>query len=480
MKVTQIYDLVNAATSEILGDSVVINEDLSNVVDVGKEIINSDNLDNYVKRLVNHIGKVVFKERLYAGGVPSVLMDSWEFGSILEKISTNLPEATESDSWKLQNGQTYDPDVFYQPSVTAKFFNSKTTFEIPLSFTEMQVKESFSNANQLNGFLSMLTTSVENSMTVKLDALIMRTINNMIGETLVDELGSTPNVANTGAKAINLLKLYNDEYSKSLTSASAIIDPDFIRFATYQIGLYSDRMMRISTLFNVGGKERFTPKDLQHTVLLSDFSKASETFLRSSTENADMVTLPKHESVPYWQGSGTGYAFSDVSSINVQTANGNTVAVTGVIGVIFDREAVGVCNLDRRVTTNYNPKAEFFTNFYKFDSGFYNDLDENFIVFFMGDNTETAPANSAVPTITGDAIVGTTLVADVGTWTGKPTPTFTYQWFKGANEIEGATSPEYTTVSGDEGSKLRVKVTATNIKGSATAQSTQTGDVTAS
>lgn len=386
MKVTQIWELVNSATSGILGETEVLAEDLSNVVDVGKAISDADSIDNYVKKLVNHIGKVVFKERIYAGGVPSVLMDSWEFGSIMEKISAELPDATESDSWKLTNGADYSPDVFYQPSVSAKFFNSKTTFEIPLSFTERQVKESFSSANQLNGFLSMLTTSVENSMTVKLDSLIMRTINNMVAETMYDGLfdSSAIDTTATSVKAVNLLNLYNAEFGTTLAADAAMTNSDFIRFATYTMGLYVDRMARISTLFNVGGKERFTPKDLQHVVLLSDFAKASEAFLLSNTQNAERVLLPKHETVPYWQGSGTTYGFDDVSRINVKTSSGFDVDVTGVIGCIFDREALGVSNLDRRVTTNYNPKAEFYTNFYKFDAGFYNDLDENFIVFFIG------------------------------------------------------------------------------------------------
>lgn len=391
MKVTQLHALVNAVTQEILGETAVVQEDLSNVVDIGKSIIDSDNVDNYVKKLVNHIGKVVFQNRLYSGGVPSVLMDSWEYGSILEKISADLPEATVNETWALEDKKDYSPDVFYKPSVSAKFFNSKVTFEIPMSFTELQVKESFSSKEQLNGFISMLTTSVENAMTVKLDALIMRTINNMTAETLVAELNTAdeglPVVVDTtatGVKAVNLLKLYNETVTTPLTAENALIDPDFIRFATYHISMYTDRMAKISTLFNVEGAERFTPKDLQHVVLLSDFAKASETFLASNTQNAEKVALPSHETVPYWQGSGLGYSFDDVSTINVKTASKADVNVKGVLGVIFDRDALGVSNLDRRVTTNYNPRAEFYTNFYKFDAGYYNDLSENFVVFFVG------------------------------------------------------------------------------------------------
>lgn len=391
MLVTQLHTLINSVSKEVLGTTAVVQEDLSNVVDLGKAIFDATSVDNYVKKLVDHIGKVVFVNRLYAGGVPSVMMDSWEYGSVLQKVSSDMPVATANESWDLTDGTDYSPDVFYKPSVSAKFYNSKVTFEIPLSFTEMQVKSSFSSAAQLNGFISMLVTGVENAMTVKLDALIMRTINNMVGETLYAELETAGVIDPTisTVKAVNLLKLYNDTQATlavppaPLTAANALSSDDFIRFATYTIGLYQDRMSKVSTLFNVGGKERFTPKDMQHVVLLSDFSKASETYLLSGAFNQERVTLPKHESVPFWQGSGTGYSFADVSSIDVKTSSGKVVDFTGIIGVIFDRGALGVSNLNRRVTTNYNAKAEFYTNFYKFDAGYYNDLNENLVVFFV-------------------------------------------------------------------------------------------------
>lgn len=385
MLVSQLHTLINSVSKEILGTTAVVQEDLANVVDLGKSIFDATSVDNYVKKLVDHIGKVVFVNRLYAGGVPSVLMDSWEYGSVLQKVSSDMPVATANESWALEDGTDYSPDVFYKPSVSAKFFNSKVTFEIPLSFTEVQVKESFSSKEQLNGFISMLVTGVENSMTVKLDALIMRTINNMVGETLFAglEVAGAIDPQKDSVSAVNLLKQYNTATGGTLTAAKAISDPAFIRYATYVIGMYQDRMSKVSTLFNAGGKERFTPKDMQHVVLLSDFSKASETFLMSATFNEDRVALPSHESVPFWQGSGLTYGFADTSAINVKTSSGKVVALTGIIGVIFDRDALGVSNLSRRVTTNYNAKAEFYTNFYKFDAGYYNDLNENIVVFFV-------------------------------------------------------------------------------------------------
>lgn len=383
MEVKQIYDIMNTVTDEVLGTENLVKEDLSNIVDIGTEIFNASAVDNYVKSLVNHIGKVVFVNRPYSGSAPSVLMDGWKFSSVLQKINTELPEAQENESWDLVDNASYDPNVFKKPQVSTKFFNKKVTFEIQMSFTEMQVKESFSSVEQLNGFMSMLYTAIDNSMTVKLDSLIMRTINNMIGETVYAEYGAANINSKSTTKAVNLLYLYNQQYNKTLTAAAALTDPDFIRYAAYVIGMTANRMSKISKIFNVGGKDRFTPADYLHVVMLTDFKKAADVFLQSNTFNDEFTKLPKAEEIPYWQGSGTGYAFNDVSKVYIKTASGHDETVTGVLGVMFDRDALGVTNYNRRVTTNYNPKAEFFNNWYKFDAGYFNDSNENFVVFFV-------------------------------------------------------------------------------------------------
>lgn len=383
MEVKQIYEIMNTVTGEILGETVTVNEDLSNIVDIGTAIFNASAIDNYVKSLVNHIGRVIFVNRPYSGNVPSVLMDGWEYGSVLEKISAELPEATENDSWELTDGESYDPNVFYKPTVSAKFFNKRVTFEIPMSFTERQVKESFSNAVQLNGFLSMLYNAIDKSMTIKVDALVMRTINNMIGETVVSDFAGGGYSSGSGIKAVNLLYDYNERYGTSLTAENAITEPEFIRYASYVMGVYMSRLSKISTLFNIGGKDRFTPPEMLHVVMLADFKKAANVFLQSDVFHDSFTELPNADVVPYWQGSGTDYNFNSISSLNIKTASGATVSMSGILGIMFDRDALGVTNLDRRVTTNYNPKAEFYNNWYKFDAGYFNDTNENFVVFFV-------------------------------------------------------------------------------------------------
>ena len=377
MLMTQVYQLMNDVTGTVLGENAVVQEDLSNVVDIGDQITNLNLLDNYVRSLVDHIGKMVFVNRAYSGTAPSLLMDSWEYGSILEKVTYDgLPEATENESWALQDGEEYNPNIFTQPQVSAKFFDKRVTFEVPMSFAERQVKSAFSSAAQLNAFFSMIYNAIEKSMTVKIDGLVERTINNVIGETLAD--------ANAGVRSIDLLAGYNDQYDTELTAEQAILTPEFIRYASYMFKLYSDRLVKISKLFNAGGKERFTPKDMQKIIMLSEFKTAADVYLQSDTFHNELTKLPSADEVPYWQGSGTGYDFRSTSAINVKTASGETVNQAGILGVIFDRDCAGVSNLNRRVTTDWNAKGEFWNNWYKFDAGYFNDFNENAIVFHMG------------------------------------------------------------------------------------------------
>ena len=386
MKVSQVYELMNTVTEEILGESALVKEDLSNVVDLGVQIFDATSVDNYVRSLVDHIGKVVFVNRPYIGGAPSVLMDVWEFGAVLEKIQCDIPDATENESWLLENGESYDPNVFTGPVISAKFFQKKVTFEVPMSFTEKQVKGSFSSAEQLNSFVSMIYNAIDKSMTVKLDGLIMRTINSMIGETIHAEYGAANLNSKSTVKAVNLLYEYNNgpNYGGTpLTAAKAMTDPEFIRFAVRQMNIIKNRLTKLSDLYNVGGKSRFTPADLLKVVMVSDFKESADVYLQSDTFHDEYTRLATADLVPYWQGSGTDYAFASVSKINVTTPSGDDVEAGGILAIMFDRDALGVANMDRRTTTNYNPKAEFYNNWFKMDAGYFADLNENFVVFFI-------------------------------------------------------------------------------------------------
>ena len=383
MSVKQIHELVNATTLEVLGETGLIEEDFTNLVDIGNEIFDTDNVDNYVKKLVNRIGKTVFVNKKYQGNVPSVIMDSWEYGSVVQKVRAELPTASVNESWQLEHGKEYKTDIFYQPEVSAKFFNNMVTFEIPMSFTERQVKESFNNSSELNSFIAMLTTSVENALTVRLNDLIMSTINNFTAETLFQEIGldgdSGELLAGTGVKAVNLKEVTG--YTEDLETA--LTDSEFIKKSVHLINTYKDRLTNLSVLFNLGGVDTFTNKSELNLVLHSEFASSSDVYLKADTRNKELVEISNFSTVPFWQGSGTTYSLDDTTAIEVKTSEGNVVNTSGILGVMFDKQALGVSNLDKRVTTNYNPKAEFYTNFYKVDSGYFNDFNENFVVFYF-------------------------------------------------------------------------------------------------
>lgn len=386
MEIRQVYEFVNEATKEALGRESVLQENLANIVDIGNSIFNSNAYDKYVNALVNRIGKSIFVNRVYQGSAPSVMMDGWEYGSVLQKVSGSLPEANVNETWELQDGQSYDPHIFHQPKgIVVNFFNKYVTFEVDMSFTEDQVKMSFTSAVEMNAFISMLYTNVENSMTVKIDELIRRTINNMIGETIGSEYTGVALNSKTGVRAINLLHKYNEEANdgEALTADKAMTDPNFVRYASYIIKLTHDRMRAMSTLFNIGGQPRFTPTDMCKIVMLADFASAADVYLQSTTFHNELTKLPTAETVPYWQGSGTDFSYNSVSKINVVTTTGKTVETSGILGVMFDRWALGVSNVSRKVTSQWTPNAEFFTNFYKYKAGYFNDLNENFVVFFV-------------------------------------------------------------------------------------------------
>lgn len=384
MDVKQVYEIVNECTKQAIGEEALVQENLANIVDVGDTLDNRQGLDAFAQALPNVIGRMVFVTRKYSGSLPYLMRDGWEFGSILGKVHSKIPTAQENESWELTDGASYDGTIFKKPEVFTKFFNKKVTFEIQMSIAEKQLKQSFHSPQEMNAFVSMIYNEVDKSMTVKIDELSMRGINNMIAATVKDGVGTT--YTNTSFRAVNLLKIWNDAHSgATLTAAEAIKNAEFIRFAIQTINLYKQRMTRISTLFNMGGTEKFTPADRAHIVTLADFDSAAQVYLYDAANQfrVDNLSIGEHDVVPYWQGSGTSFNFSDVSEVKVKTAGGDTIDITGVIGILHDVDAIALCNEDRRVTSQYVPKAEFYNYFYKWDMSIFNDYNENFVVFYL-------------------------------------------------------------------------------------------------
>lgn len=389
MKITQVYEIVNDAQKQVLGEESLMQEDLSNVVSIGESIANMNLYDKFVGALVNRIARNIFSIRAYTGRAPKVLMDSWEFGSIVQKVHGKLPDATENESFELVDGATYEQDTFYKPQVSVKLWNSKTTFEIPMSIAEEQLKQSFLGASEMARFIEMLFQMVENSLTLKFDALIMRTINNFIGATIYDATSGS-SVQNT-TRCVKLLTEYNTIHGltggDALTQAKALYDKEFLRYVAYRMKQVAQRLSNYSTLFNIGGTEKHTPREFLRIVLLDYVDAGVSVFLQSDTFHEELVKLPQADVVSCWQGSGTSFALADASKINVQildkTGTKRSVEQAYIAGVMFDYEALGVTALNKRVRSHVNDKAEFYNYWYKEDAGYFNDYNENFVVFLV-------------------------------------------------------------------------------------------------
>lgn len=411
MQVNQIYAILNDIMLEVTGQAVpvededpviIVQEDLSNIVDIGTMVFSNNWRDNYVRAMINRIGREVFVDRSYEGYAPSVLRDAWEYGSIMSKTRCKIFDAKANPSWNLTAGQTVNQFEFNPPDVTQKFFNSKVGWQIDCSFTEVQLRESFTSAQAMNRFLSMIENRIAQSMTIYTDSLIMRTINNFIAEKIYSSNG-----------VIDLLAGYNSGVATPITAAEALRDKEFLRYAALTISLFVDRFRAPSANFNISddddGNITFTPREFAHLVLHSDLAKSMEVYLQSDTYHDELVKIGEYETIPYWQIQGDEYQLANTSRINVKLASDNTHTVNRnyIVGVLFDRDGLGVLNDNRRTTTAYNANGEYYNNFYKVDTSYFNDLAENGLIFVLG--------NGTIPSVTLDK---STLSITVGGATG--------------------------------------------------------------
>ena len=410
MQVNQIYAILNDIMTEVTGGQIepddapatpIVQEDLSNIVDVGNLVFNNNWKDNYVKSMINRIGREIFVDRSYTGFAPNVLRDSWEYGSILSKTRCKIFAAKANPAWSLSAGQTVNQFEFVPPSVTQKFFNKRVAWQIECSFTDVQLRESFTSAEAMNRFYSMIENRIAQSMTIYIDSLIMRAINNFITEKIYASNG-----------VVDVLALYNAQLDSPITAAEAAHDKDFYRFLAYTIKLYVERFRAPSINFNISddedGNVTFTPREFKHLVLHSDIAAGMEVYLQSDTYHDELVKIGEYETVPFWQAQGN-YELAMTSRIDSKLASDSehTINRNYIIGVLFDRDAIALMNENRRTTSAYNSNGEYWTNFYKCDSQLYNSLEENGIVFVMG--------NGTIPTVTLDK---STLSVTVGGATG--------------------------------------------------------------
>lgn len=393
MVVKQIADFTNEIVKEMIGDKNLVTEDLEGIVDVGKTILSSaDNVENYMRAMCDRIGRYQISNRLFNVEFPSLFRENWEWGSAREVVDIDLMSASETQTWNLVDGQEYPDNIFYGATADVKFYNSKTTFTIAISRTEEQIKSAFISADEYISFINGLEIAVRNSITLRKNALARRVINSLIGDTIYDDFGSGSLSASSGAKAINILYLYNNGPNAGgtpLTDSDCWTNVDFLKFLAKTIADTSSYMKAPSKAFNCGGRVKNTPEEYMHTILLQSVKSNLEFYLDSNTFHEEYVALKNMgtmETTPYWQSMGTGtdtYSFDEISGIDIVTASGNTVQASGIIGVIFDHYSCGITQENPRTRAHYVSSAEFINEWYKEDASYFENLNEQCVVFFV-------------------------------------------------------------------------------------------------
>lgn len=418
MKMKQIAAIVNTMAAETTGETGVVTEDLTGVVDAGQAITDKIGWEQFTNTIVDKIGRVIMVNREYDSAAPDILRRGTgiPFGSITEKIRVKLPAATNNDSWPI--GETWTPGagwnandkptnddanpfITVRPELEATYFNGGGTYEVDMTFPTIQMRSGFQTPEDYRRFFDMVENRIYQSKTVFKDNLTKRTINNFVGVKLSENNA-----------VVDLLAMYNAAYGQNVQPAAALYNPAFLRYAGYIMGLYRNRLRRMSRLYNMAEYDTFTPSDRLRWVVLDMFANAIETFMESDTYHNELVGLGAgYSTIDSWQGNGntTGVDFATAATLNITTdVPGETEPVTintatmasgsplYVVGTMFDVEAAWQDYDNPRVTSQYNARKEQTTFFYKEDVHYCNDFAENGVVFTLG--TPASTQNSTTST----------------------------------------------------------------------------------
>ena len=389
MKVTDASSIVNALYQEMTGSTDITTVDASNIIDIGKTLQKVTSVDAIYKSIADKVGKVVVKNKLYTGKFPNPLRDGWEFGSIMETLRVKPYTAVNDPSHNPSNG-SYPLTDYQAGGVVAKYFTDYDNFEFVYWKPTDQLWSAFNSMDEMVRFLGAIEVAVANSLTVRLQGLAKTAINNMIAQTVHTDFPDTSSEnynANSYARSINVLKLYNDATGSSLTVANCRQSAEFLKFFVKLVMNTYDRLQDMSKIFNIDGEDTFTKAEDIDLVILSTVANDIKVNMQSDVYHKDLVSLPNYETVPYWQASGTAYDESVIGEIKVTIKTGEdttaTIELPGILGVMFDKNAIGINCEKRKTTTFYHPDLDQTKFFDKYFAQYYNDFSENFVVFYV-------------------------------------------------------------------------------------------------
>lgn len=384
MNIEQAYTLIANLHEQATGQKTTTPTDLSSFISVAQSTL-QNGYDPVMNAISQVIGKTIVAVRDYNRKFGGLEWTAEKWGAIIRKISFADTPAQASPVFNLVDGQAVDKYVVKKPNVLETRYVGSAIWEGQYTIFETQLDVAFSNPAEFASFMSGLMVHFSNEREQWFEEVARSAVANFIGAKVA-----------MGQDVVHLLTEYNADTGINPPLTATTVKqpanyPAFIKWVYARIARISREMTERSQLYQVviTGKPimRHTPVADQRFYLDADLMGHIEAEVLSSAFNDSFLNMPENERIGYWQ------AIDDPNTIKVTpTYIDNTGAVVvgtatvanDVVGVIFDRDAIGYnVYMDRLDTTELNQKGLFYNMFSHLRAQFQNDFTEKGVVLLL-------------------------------------------------------------------------------------------------
>lgn len=383
----EVAAIVNAAAAQATGATEVATLDLEGIIDAGNDPSVVGTVDQFTKAMVNVlIDNKYFDGEYISQEANRFYEDSATYGALVQCVEVELPDAEGSSAWKdFTSSSTVGEYRVYIPVVHKQVYGKTNSFQIAITITGEQWDTAFRSASDLAAFVGYVMLRVRSSVELHREQMSRANRNNFIAEKLA--YAASDDAA--GVHVVNLVKKWAEHIgsTESITVEQFRNNPEALRWTAMQFKLYSDYMSGMTSMFNTAGYDRFTPKDRQILQVLSAFESDMMAVAEADTYHNEIVSLPGHSTVPYWQGSAD-LKWETISKIDVETgAAGESVSQDGIVALLVDKAAIMHTQFSKRVAVKYFEPENLTNTYYQFRDSYMNNLTMNGLVFILADYT---------------------------------------------------------------------------------------------
>ena len=382
MEIKQLGTITTSAINQIMGEDYITELNDSNIVDVGKDIVNSERVDAVCRTLASMVGKIEIQSDVYKKRLKSLFVQSYEWGGFVERIYTDLESVTDSLMWSLTDGTDYSSHehTYHKPKVSAKIFEEAKGIMVPFSRSTEQFKEAFRSMDDLNKYTTMLQQNIRNTVNVALDSLSHALVSSAIA---------------VSDKALNnSVHLVSEAIANGLLNEGATAD-DFLKsdnclvYMCERIANVKGYIQGINRTFNNGNLATFCEE--ADVILLSDIKNAIKYRVRPHNYQ-DLVDIDGEEVIA-WQGTTTAetkYDFGTLSQIKISAdateklgIGSAAVTINNAIALVKDRRSMGICLYKEKVTSSYTACADFWNEFTNILVNYILDTNYSLVAFIL-------------------------------------------------------------------------------------------------